>query len=171
MARTSREGDRVEQAVPAASSITLRNGACHFRIATAQPTRTQRTSAQQPHSDQTVRAAERSHHDQPCGGPNSDNLSLTGSSALNVAAAPGPSSPIVRGGVGGAAVLPVAADCRLGAGETPILEQHAADALQGGGLTGHPHLGRGADIGRTDRLDQRRAGVLPAGRSSHVASV
>jgi hypothetical protein len=29
-----------------------------------------------------VRAAERSHHDQPRGGPNSDNLSLTGSSAV-----------------------------------------------------------------------------------------
>ena len=80
MARTSREGDRVEQAVPAASSVTLRNGACHIRIPTAQPTRTQRTSVQQPESDQTVRAAERSHHDQPRGGPNSDNPSLTGRS-------------------------------------------------------------------------------------------
>jgi len=33
----------------------------------------------QPESDQTVRAAERSHHDQHRGGPNSRNLSLTGS--------------------------------------------------------------------------------------------
>jgi hypothetical protein len=62
----------------------------------APPTGTRRTPEQQPESDQTVRAAERSHHDQHRGGPNSDNPSLTGRSG----AADGLRASLARGSLG-----------------------------------------------------------------------
>ena len=54
MARTSREGDRVEPAALTAGSVTLQNGACHFQVPGTQPTGTVRTSVLQPESDQTT---------------------------------------------------------------------------------------------------------------------
>jgi hypothetical protein len=70
VARTSREGDRVEPAALTAGSVTLRNGACHV-LGSPRPrsTSTRRTSVLQPESNQTAGAADRSHPLPRAGGP------------------------------------------------------------------------------------------------------
>ena len=73
----------------------------------------------------------------------------------------------VEGVAPGAAVLPVAADRALGAGETALVEEVLADALDAGGLARDPHACRGVDVGRGDRgleggtWRRRRGEVVP----------
>src|SRR5579859_2921652 len=60
-------------------------------------------------------------------------------------------------GVTAPAVLPVAADRGLGAGQPSFIEEVAADALHRGGLPGHPHACARGQLDAAHRRDKRVA--------------
>ncbi len=62
-------------------------------------------------------------------------------------------------GIGTAAVLPVAADRGVGAGQPPVDEEVAADALHRRGFARRPHPGAWGEVRAADDGDRRNRGA------------